>query len=462
MTSARETSYINYPALLSPNFSPHDYANTLVLSTNTPSDPASVDLSTPLSRVLFDVQEVDTHIHNLTSKAALPILDYTRIQTGAARRMLGVVETEVQRLTESYKRLEKEVLERHSRADEARRGAERSLVALRLGSSVQRAVGLGRQLEALMDESGLGEPGKVGREDYRVLIRASYSILGMRELMAGEEGKQLRRINLFKALQTSVFDPNEEKVRNGAQQIIREFSMSNLASTATPGQGTSTMPVASFAQTEDSKERTICAVTILYLLSTLPPMDLKVKTPTDFQPDLLLKALQMYLHTALTSSSAAVARALATLPTLERTLSEVSARCQNIGALETLLAGARPPAHPLLAHESTTGDDKESLNDLNLLKPLLHSLDTSSLQSYFWRSLASSLSSRVQDILSRGGVSARTLRSNKDRVRDEIRQCVLRGSQVPSGISRKGQVDIGNWEREAAVMVGSVLGVLGR
>jgi hypothetical protein len=69
----------------------------------------------------------------------------------------------------------------------------------------------------------------------------------------------------------------------------------------------------------------------------------------------------------------------------------------------------------------------------------------------------------VQEIVSRGGVSARTLRSNRDRLKKEIRECVLRGSQLPAslGLEKHSQTQTqGNWEREAAVMVGSVVGVL--
>ncbi|KAF7592025.1 hypothetical protein BBP40_000748, partial [Aspergillus hancockii] len=101
----------------------------------------------------------------------------------------------------------------------------------------------------------------------------------------------------------------------------------------------------------------------------------------------------------------------------------------------------------------------------NLLQPLLNALDTSSLPSHFWRTLASSLTSRVQEIINRGGVSARTLRSNRDRLKREIKECVLRGSQLPA--FEKGRVGAesesgGNWEREAAVMVSAVASVLER
>ena len=111
--------------------------------------------------------------------------------------------------------------------------------------------------------------------------------------------------------------------------------------------------------------------------------------------------------------------------------------------------------------ELSPGERSEEI--INLLRPLLAALDTSSLPSFFWRSMAESLSPRVADLVSRGGQPARALKAQKDKVRENIRECVLRGSQ---GLDRpsasKGTSSEGAWEREAAVMVGSVLGALGR
>lgn len=352
------------------------------------------------------------------------------------------------RLNESYQRLEKEVLGRYAEAEQAKRGAERTWLVLRLGRGVGRVVGLARQLEGLIVESGLGMPGK---EDHRALVRATYAIIAFKGVMNGEDGSELARVNVVKGLRNDIFSPYEERIKSRAQQTIREFSMSSLSGTS---QGSVT-----FAQTEEAKARTTSAATILYLLSSISTKGAKPAT-TDFQPELMLRTLQYYLQTALTSSSASIGRALRELPTLEKTLLEVSARCQNIVALESLLATIKPPAHPLLADAPI---EDESASQSNLLQPLLHFLDTASLPSYFWRTLASSLPPRVQDILRSGGVSARTLRSNRDRVRDEIRQCVLQGSQMPSGVmGRGGGQVVGNWEREAAVMVGSIIGALGR
>ncbi|KAF1946649.1 hypothetical protein EJ02DRAFT_216420 [Clathrospora elynae] len=443
MSKDDEPSYIDYEAFLDPEFSATSFANTLVLATNNPSD-TPLDLSTPLSRVLFDVQEVDTHIDTLTTKSALPLLEHTRDHAESSGRILEEVEGQVASLTESYKTLEKEVIERYQVAEQVRLTAERLCEAVKLGRSVARCLMLGRQLEVRMSE--LGGVGSAKREDHRAMVRSADTILSLRQLLAasklGEEGEGLDRVNVVNTLKNELVNPGERSIASRAQQVVKEFSMSSLLSSS--GQTSAS----TFAQTEDTKSRTTSALLTLYLLS---PVTTKT-TVERFDPTLMLNALQDYLQTQLKSSLASLTRALGQLPTLERTLLEISARCQNIVALQSLLESIKPPPHPLL---NTTSSFHTQRSD-NFLQPVLNALDTSSLPSYFWRSLASNLSLRVQELMNRGGVSARTLRSNKDRVKDMVRECVNRGSQLPGALSMKGVAV--TWEREAAVMVGSIMG----
>jgi hypothetical protein len=442
MSKEDEPSYIDYEAFLDPDFSATSFANTLVLSTNNPSD-TPLDLSTPLSRVLFDVQEVDTHIDTLTTKSALPLLEHTRDHADASGRILHEVEGQVASLSESYKTLEKEVIERYEVAEQVRLTAERLCETVKLGRAVARCLMLGRQLEVRMSE--LGGVGSARKEDHRAMLRSADAILSLRQIFRaskpGEEGEGLDRVNVVNTLKNELVVPGERSIVSRAQQVVKEFSMSSLLSSA--GQTSAS----TFAQTEDTKSRTTSALLTLYLLS---PTSTKTTLET-FDPSLMLNVLQDYLQTQLKSSLASLARALGQLPSLERTLLEISARCQNIVALQSLLEAIKTPPHPLLDAPSATMSS-------NLLQPILHALDTSSLPSYFWRSLASNMSPRVQEIMYKGGVSARTLRSNKDRVRDAVRDCVNRGSQLPNVSLSKGASAAGGWEREAAVMVGSIMG----
>lgn len=478
---ANTSSYIDIEKLTSPDFSPYAHANALVLRSNNPSDPA-IDLTAPLSRALFDLQEIDSNIHSLTSRSALEILKHTSSQNVAAARIITRVEEERSRLNSSYARLEKEIIGQYKKALNTKIHAERSHQVLELGRNVQRVLNLARQFEALSSDSGLvglsssSAANRVGnnREDHRSILRASHLILTFRELMIGKDAADLSRINNVRTVRGRVFEDGEARVLDYARRIIREFSINSL----TAGVG--------FKEAEDTKTRFTSATHILYLLSPTSQESGQRTKKEDFEAEYLILALQEYLSTAIKSSSAGIARALGQLPSLDRALPDVSARCQSIAALETLLRGISPPRHPLLQQNPSKkvlpngpegGDEeydeeeepeaqeiKETLLDL-----LLDSLDTSSLPSYFWRSLASQLSTRVQEILNRGGIVARALRSNKDDVRNQIRDCVLKGSKMPgnlvanagSGQTGKEQI-VGNWEREAAVMVGSVIGPLGR
>ena len=453
MTAEEEdTSYIDYETFLSPSFSPSAFANSLVRTTNNDTD-SPLDLSTPLSRVLFDSQEINTHIDTLTTKSALPLLTHTQEQTAASAQIVQEIDSQVASLNDGYKRLEKEVLVRYETAEEVQAVASRLWETVRLGRSVGRCLQLGRQLEIQLAEvAGTGNVVKTQgqKEDHRALVRCSNTLLSVRELFSkrgeGEEGYGLDRVDVVRTLQTSVLAPADRTVLTKSQQIVREFSMSSLST------GTNTT---TFAQTADTKSRTTSALLSLYLLSPMP--DPTKKKTGKWEPELLINALQDYLRTALTSSLASLSRALATLPTLDRTLLEVSARCQNILALESLLSSTTPPSHPTIP---------ESIKPpANFLLPLLSSLETGSLASYFWRTLAGHLSTKVMEIVNKGGVSARTLRSNKNSVRDAIKECVVRGSQPPAGIGgvkSKGDDAEKTWEREVAVMVGSVVGALGR
>jgi hypothetical protein len=223
-----EQSYIDYEEFLDPDFSATSFANTLVLSTNNPSD-TPLDLSTPLSRVLFDVQDIDTQIDTLTTKSALPLLDYTRNHAASSGRILEEVEGQVASLTESYKALEKEVIERHEVAEQVRLTAERLCQTVKMGRAVARCLMLGRQLEVRMSE--IGGVGSAKKEDHRAMVRSADTLLSLRQIFAasgpGEEGEGLDKVNVVNALKNELVSPGERSIASRAQQVVKEFSMSS-------------------------------------------------------------------------------------------------------------------------------------------------------------------------------------------------------------------------------------------
>ncbi|KAF1737012.1 Conserved oligomeric Golgi complex subunit 5 [Beauveria bassiana] len=431
-----EPSYIDYETFLSPDFSATSFANSLVLATNNPQD-TPLDLSTPLSRVLFDAQEIDSHIDLLTTRSAVPLLEHTGSQTASSKRIINELDAQLSSLNGSYKQLEKEVIDKHAEAEEVRQVALRLWETLSLSQSAARCFQLGKTLEVQTAE--LGSSGF--DEDHSALIRCSYTILSLREILdskaPGEEGHDLQKVDAVRSLQDTVMKPIERSVRETSERYVREFQVPEIMS---------------FAQVEQARARLTSALTSLYLLS--PTLGSKAEKWT---PRLLVQALDTYIRSSLQTSITTLARSLGQLSSLDKALGEVTTKCQTIVALELILDGIRPPAHPLLA--VSPGSHMP-----NLLQPLLGQLETGSLASYFWRTMAGSLSTRVQDIVARGGVVARTLKANKNNVGDAIRQSVGRGSRLPSsfvGPKTKAKSDI-NWDREIAVMVGSVVNNLGR
>ncbi|KAG9536775.1 putative Golgi transport complex component Cog5, partial [Aureobasidium melanogenum] len=251
-----EASYIDYEAFASPDFHASSFANTLVLSTNDAND-TSLDLSTPLSRVLFDVQEVDTHIDSLTTSSALPLLKHTSTRAKASTHVLETLESQVQGLQQAYTRLHQDVVERYEQAEQVRLAADRLATTLRLARAVARCLQIGRTLEGSMADTD--KP----REGYRTLAPATRLVLSLRQALAPEdivEARLLARVNAITTLRTELLDPSERSLLAKAQQSVREFSMSTL--TGTSGGASSV-----FAQHDDTRARTLAALHTLYLLS---------------------------------------------------------------------------------------------------------------------------------------------------------------------------------------------------
>ncbi|OAF54462.1 hypothetical protein VC83_09212 [Pseudogymnoascus destructans] len=340
-------------------------------------------------------------------------------RTHASEHIVSELSSQAASLNDSYKRLEQEVISRHEAAEEVQRVSERLWHTVRLGRSVGRALQLGRQLEVQMSEQ---QPRNAqSRDDHRSTVRASNTILSCRALLAangpGEEGENLEKVHAIAALQRELIAPAERSLHAKAQQVVRDFSMSTLT-----GSGST------YAQAEDAKGKSI-----------------------RFEAEWMVQSIQEYLRVALTTSTTSIIRALGVLRTLDDALLLVSSRCQNLVALELLLSSLKAPTLPSLSTPP------------NFLVPVLAALETNSLTSYFWRSLASALSPRVQELVKAGGMQARTLKSNRNAVRDMVAEAVARGCQVPSGAGKmRDERRMAEWEREVAVMVGAVVGGLGR
>ncbi|KAF4509453.1 hypothetical protein G6O67_003626 [Ophiocordyceps sinensis] len=320
---ADQPSYIDYETFLAPDFAPAAFANALVVATNNPND-SPLDLATPLSRVLFDAQELDSHLDRVLTRSAVPLLQYTQTQNSASKRIVAELDTQIRSLDDSYRQLEKDVIDKHAEADEVRHVALRLWETLRLGRSVGRCLQLGRQLQLQHSElqlqlSELGGSG--AKEDHGALVRCSYTILSLREVLdskaPGDEGHGLAKVDAIHSLIDGVVAPIERSVRETAERIIRDFSLPSGLT---------------FAQGDEARARIESAMAALYLLS--PTAGVK---PDGWTPRLLLEALETYVRSALQASISTLSRSLGQLPSLDRALADVTAKCQNLVSLELIL-----------------------------------------------------------------------------------------------------------------------------
>ena len=300
-----------------------------------------------------------------------------------------------------------------------------------MARSVTQCLQLGRQLQLQLDDA---------KEDHTALLRCANTLLAVRQVFensaSGEECRNLDCVAVIHSLERQVLSPGHEAVQKAAETIIRDFSVPNA---------------------DGHDHEVSAALCALFLMS--PTSQRKEK----WSPVLMIQAVELNLKGALQASIAALGRGLGQfngqVPMLEKSLAEVSSRCRAIMHLEMILESTKAPKHPLLGEEQHRQVAERDRS--NLLQFLLNHLETLSLASYFWRTLASSLSTRVQEMSQRGSSAARSLRLAKKAVEKSLRECVLKGSETifANGHGKK-QAPL-SWEREVAVMVGSVVNNLG-
>ncbi|RVD89343.1 uncharacterized protein DFL_000356 [Arthrobotrys flagrans] len=461
-------SYIDFDIFLDSEFSPYSFANTLIHATNNLSD-TTLDLSTPLSRVLFDLQEIDTHIHTLTTSSAEPLLTHAKVSRDNSKLLVDSIREQLTQLSASYTRLSREVLDRHDVTKPLNTVVENLARTTRLLRGCTRCLLLGRQLEVQLSEAiptGTTDdpkgPRRPRKEDPKALIRAAYTIVELRRMYSNATGEApgLETLDVMKTLLNTVITPADRTIKARAQQTIKEFSFASSSSSSSAlSASTDKEPT-----TSETRPRATAAILVLHILSptsytpgTGSASASNAKSPTS----LLTSTITSYLQSQLTTSLASISRSLTTLSTLDRTLTEVSTRAANIVALEKILQSipanistnpsqltfstpAFDPASGLSDNANNVDpSDEDSEDEITesggpssankkgtqetLLTPLLSSLDTPSLTTHFFRTLASNLDPRVREIMAKGGLAAKNLRDGRDKVRNGLRDCVIRG-----------------------------------
>lgn len=430
-----EDSYIDYEAFLTPGFSAYKFANTLTTATNDNSDP-TIDLSTPLSRVLFDLQEIDTHIHTLTMASAGQLLAFSHRTVAKTSSVLSTASDHYATLQSAYARLHRDVIVRSSHATEVLTVVERLHETTCILREVSRVVSAARGLDILVSEWE-------DKKEAGALVRAAVTLRDS-DFDGGERQGGNDDIVLMRDLKSLVFRPAEAWVLAHAREAIAAYEP-----VAITGFGGNVARSVGGGGEEELKARTTAAAKALWILNTRSSQR---EGEGEGEGRLLSSALLSTLSNSVAAAVAALARSLVALTTLDRSVTEVAARCKNVVALQILLAGVLVPSEGGSVEKSDSDQENEKVT---LLTPVLKQLDTTSLHRRFFGALATGLEPRVRDVVVRGGANARILRGAKEKVKSALRACVERGLEGVEG------VEAGDREMEVAVMIGS-LAALGR
>lgn len=474
MTDSPPTdAYIDYETFLAPGFSPHSFANALILHTNTSNDP-NLDLSTPLSRVLFDLQEIDSHIHNITSSSAIPLLTYAKESRDISRGLVAGIEEQLKLLNGSYKRLEKEILGRAENAEEVLQAVGRLHAVTTILRKVSRVVLLGRQLEVQVGEffsSRKGQATSTGsnglEEDYKPLLRASFTVVELKRMLDsrfrgspnGSVGGDLTQLAIVQTIMSHLLQPTELFLKSTAQTQLSNFSLPSTP-TSPSNHTTSSSTFATQKALEQLLSRTSSSFQILYILSPPAPQRTSSKKPPS---NFLVSTLTVFLSNQTTSSLAALSRVFSSLtpstpspPALDRSLAEIVGKIKGIIEFEEILAdiplkelsisteypslpnGTDDGVNDTIGINSDPSRSQDGEEELTLLSFVLADLDTPTLPVLFFRSLANGLETLVRNVLARGGVAARGLRAGKEKIVEGLRGVVERGLEGETGLIGKG------------------------
>ena len=451
-------SYLDYEAFLLPSFSPKVFASNLFSLTNDSSDPVP-DLQVPLSRVLFDIQELDSHIDCLTTRSAIPLLHYTVDRAAAADRISAGIDEGLGSLDENTGRLRAAVIERHRTAVRTRTVANNVARLLRLSKTISGCVQLAKHLETQATE--VLSKGSSRGDDRDGLVQTAHTISALRRLLEYvdcEVGPRagLTSIRVLNTIEQGWLVHCYNVALEQAQREVKEFSA--ITTFTEVKMGDSGREAKSDASAGNLKIRASHALSALYVLS----FQAQHRQPNhrDRGPSLMLNTLRRSIQAVATSSVAAIIRSFGSLPTLDNTLLEVTVQCQTVIALEAILSSTSVPSLPV--QETALADLTPDFSPQSLLELLLMDLETTSLPSFYWLTMAGLLTTSMQDLVNRGGQNIRILKASREKLKECIRNCVIRSYTVPLASMESASLvaQPRTWEREAAVMIGAILGPL--
>ncbi|ANB12528.1 Cog5p [Sugiyamaella lignohabitans] len=356
-----------YEVFLDPGFSPVAYANSLVLATNTPTDP-DVDLSAASRRLGYEMDEVDQLMSAISTENYEDLLDQAR-NVKKAEGALKSLKTSLDHVNFSYSKLERDVVKPYEQAQQMHTALKR----LHLTSSMLRSLTwylyLARQLTSLMSDSS-------AESNYK-------AVLNIQELRRQlESNPSLKSLQIIRAHENSL-NWIQDNLKTQCLHRIRTFTL---------------------LQDKSDLGASFKAV---YLLD----------------PSSLITAISTYLRGQVTSTVSNFSKSLSrSVAGMEGASSDARNRARSLVAISSVLESAT-------VTEPSTASSSPS-KDTILLPYVKKHLDITTLVSSYWRDVASGLDAKVRDFTTRNPATAQAWAPHSSRLQDIIRSSVINGGGI--------------------------------
>ncbi|KAL2887290.1 golgi transport complex component Cog5 [Ceratocystis lukuohia] len=399
----KKRSYVDYRTFLDPTFQPPAFIRDLVQSTGG-SDDQQIDFSTPLARILFDIQEVNSDIDSVTTGSAGPLLSHTLGQNNASQSLTDGLDALTDALYRSHLHLEREVGITHDFAIMTQYVARRVTSTHSLLTSLSTFFKLSRQLEIHCLEFlpvGYSEP-----QAYPSLVHCAEIIISTESMTNRSSpdavARSLGYIEIVNQIQDAVILPISSVVLQQSIRVIREFSVPESET---------------FAQSEANKLRLASSFHALYFMSysDFARCARPDRSFSSFSPLLLYKHITMYIRRTVDLSTHAFGDFLRQMTLPHNGISQIIKHGQNIMALEHVMSTCWPKKHEVLP-----GAPIES----SYLTTYHKYIGSPSLIKLFWEVLTDKIRDQVAPIIIINPISQLTISS-------AIENFILTGSRMP-------------------------------
>lgn len=409
-----QSDYVDYDVFLSEDFDPLTFANSLVLSTNSPTD-IDVDIATPAKRLGYDITEVQDRIAGLTASKSSSLLSEAG-NVADLNAAFAPLRTSVNSLSTSYAKLQRDIIDPYYKAQNIHSALRRLHTTTGLLRSLSWFLYLLRQLESstepLMNSNVSVSQLKAARSARQAnlyaipkahtLFKACQTLNTLKQLLEIEPA--LRSVQIIRTYETNLLPRYETRLVLHCQNILRFYSpTSSLVASESSKTG-------SDSQSQNQDDYDTLAT---YAASSLYAIN----------PDVLSPVLSSFIQS---QSQAAVTEITRALPALNLSISALTTALSMAADRAKFVARYQQSLKLVVPEEILTQVVEESnatwspsgagpgFNSKSSHLNTPHSdLNSSSLVSEYWRQLAISIEIRLNEFVSSNSSITRTVRLKK-------------------------------------------------